>query len=185
MTQSKNNLVILIDDPLIFQTLQTFGFHIKQPVSLESFSRITKNAQVFFAIDDAKIYAQNNFYLSYNWSGKAISDILNANKNFKFLVRPDISYISSDLLAQLNNKPGVACVAEYLTSKEFLTRLQNETYYFSPYGDVTQIKNPTYKNIYLTYLKDLPQLRWITPLSGEQISELTQTWKMIRLANSK
>lgn len=183
--KAANGLAVIVDDPLVFQNLQVFGAGIDSFLNFKIFKEIVNNTEIFITNDYDKIYTDPKFALSYIWSGEAIYDITNANKNFKFLIRPDISYISSDLLAQLDNKPGVACVAEYLTSKAFLTRLQNDTYYFSPYGDASQVQNPTYKNIYMNYLKNLPQLRWIEPLSDEKIADLTQTWKMIRLANSK
>ena len=179
--KAKNNYVVILDDPIVFQTLLQLGLDKNTPVNVNSFNEVSQDSKVFITNDYDNIYTNSKFAFSYIWSGEAILDLNNVNKSFRFLVHPDVSYVSSDLLAQLNNKPGVACVANYITSKAFLTKLQNNTYYFSPYGDDSEITNQTFKQVYQSYLEELPRLSWVSPILNEEMQYLIENWKMIKL----
>lgn len=89
--------------------------------------------------------------------------------------------MSSDVVAELNNKSHVQCVAKLITSKPFLTKLQNDTYYFSPYGNTEQITNKKYLDVYKNYLKLLPNLKWVKSVSKEELLKVNYNWQLIKL----
>ena len=49
---------------------------------------------------------------------------------YGFLVHPKLSYVSTDLLANLNNSPKAICAAKMLTGKEVASLLQKEMVIF-------------------------------------------------------
>jgi hypothetical protein len=178
--KAKNNLVVLIDDPIVFQKFQYLGTG-KKSLSLREFLKIKQNTKIFITNSYDMLYKKTNFAFSYMWSGAALSDLAHANKSYKFLIDSRASYISSDLLAQLNNKPGVVCVANLLASKKFLTKEQNYTYYFSPYANRSNVEQPFFKEVYEQYINNLSTLHWIKPVDEEKMKRVDRAWKKIKL----
>jgi spermidine/putrescine-binding protein len=185
--KADNNITILLDDPIEINNLlkkSTLANISKNEVYLSesSFKSLLQNANVYIANGYNNIYNNPNFAFAYSWSGDAILMLQqNAKKSYRFLVHPKLSYITIDMLAALSNKPYVSCVAKVLSSKNVLDILQNKDYYFSPYTDIKNIPPGSFKDIYTSFLQNLPHLSWIKPASKTTFTKLNRTWEMIKI----
>lgn len=185
----KNNKVILIDDPVEINMLLNAGIsnnfeNSANIISLSNLKKITKNAQVFVSNDINKIYDQDDFALAIQWSGAAVTTHLGSN-NFHFLINDNLSYITTDLIAQIKDTPEAACAANILAGKEYLTDLQNVTGYFSPYGNMEKVPPGSFRELYKVFLKKLPKLHWLIMPSAEQLKKLNQEWNEVKYELSK
>jgi hypothetical protein len=100
-------------------------------------------------------------------------------------VHPKLSYVSSDLLATLNNKRATVCVAKKLASKWYLDHEQNLTTYFSPYVDGSSIKDVYFKGVFNDWVKHLNHLPWLISVDEEHFDRLTRAWDTIKLKISE
>lgn len=105
-----------------------------------------------------------------------------ANKSFKFLIQPKLSYITTDLLAAMNSRPKTVCVANVLMSKKILDIVQKNSYYFSPYGDYEAVNFPTYRLVYRDVFSRLSEIPWLEmKLSSNEFEKLADEWNSIQL----
>ena len=186
--KAKTNSVIMIDDPeeveMLLQlsnaNMEASGNASKETFTLDNFKKLTQNAKIYISNQSNQIFNRKDFAFAYQWSGASLFE-RNANITHRFLIEPQLSYVSSDLLANLNNKPSTVCVAKLLSSKEFLSRLQNESYYFSPYGDIGHVPPGEYRDMYTQFLKELPHLKWIKSYSLSDFESIDQKWKLIKV----
>lgn len=186
--KAKTNLVVMIDDPVEATNLMKLGFREQNKnisdsniLTINNFKQLTQNSKVYITNGDNNIYNKPNFAFAYSWSGDAIAIITNSKNNDQFLIHPKLSYITADFLAVLNNKPEVNCVAKVLSSSEILNFIQNKDYYFSPYINENNIPKSKFRNIYLDFLKKLPELTWITPASSQYFDMLYKTWESVKV----
>ncbi len=183
--KAKNNYIIFIDDPTeelnLFQTEK----NINNPsgiLTLSNFHQLTKNNnRIFITNDYSRLYENSNFAFSFIWSGDAIDNLKESHKKLLFMIHPKLSYISTDLLAVLNNDKETLCVANSLTSKANMAILQNKDYYFSPYLNIEDVQDNVFKEIYKDFLQKLPKLSWLAPLPKDQLEEITKQWDIIKL----
>lgn len=191
--KANKNIVVMIDDPLEIWNLidKTYGsknntefknYNETVPLNSDNFKRLIQNTTVYMANNYNQIYDQKNFAFAFGWSGDAIVYMKQANKSFKFLIHPKLSYISSDLMAAMNDDPQTICVAKVLMSKKVLDIVENYTYYFSPYGDYQAVDLPIYRSIYQEVFKQLPHIQWLeAPLSSSDFEKMTNAWNEIQL----
>lgn len=193
--KTKTNTVVLLDDSIeasMLVSLNNAHDSLTKPksplanvqsnsLSIDAFNKLTKNNTVYITNDYSRIYLKSDFAFSYAWSGEAINDLKGSGKNYKFLVHPHLSYVSTDLLAELNTKPEVHCVAKMLSSRSTLSQLQNKTFYFSPYANREEVTDPFFKSIYSTFLNGLPSYAWIEPLEPQEINDISRTWELIKI----
>jgi hypothetical protein len=189
-----NNIVVLLNDPtetnmLLSMALNKNKYDIssnKNLISLDynHFIRLAQNAHIIVTNSPQRILKLPNFAFAFQWSGDAIS-MVEANPNLKLFVDPRVSYITSDLIAELNTKRATNCVAKKLAGKSFLMAEENHTFYFSPYGGYSGSKNKLYRKLYEKISKQLPLLPWISPLPPKKLKQITQTWKFIKLKLAK
>lgn len=182
-SKAKTNLVIMVDDPVeVKMLLQLGGEMIKKevPLTLDSLKEIAQQAKLYVTNDYNQLYQQQNFAFAFLWSGEAIQNLRKAEQHYEFLVHPKLSYISTDLLAALNNKKSVNCVAEHLTGEGTLNFLQNKMYYLSPYAQLIGQMDPMHEKILQRMIEELPTLHWISPVSKSEFGKLGQEWEMIK-----
>ena len=166
--KAKSNIVIIVDNPVEINMLLAAGLY-QSPTNTTDFisylnlKQLTLNSQVYISSETNKLYSASNFAFAYAWSGGALYIKDKIHKNFKFLVDEHLSYISSDLIAQLKDNPAAACAVNILASKEFLFMLHKKTFYFSPYGDISTLPEGEYKTLYQTYLTNILKLQWTNP----------------------
>lgn len=185
-----SNIVAIFDDPTEANMVITLGLNgLNHPAQQEFFSaldpdnfkKVTQNAKIIITDNYQKIYQHPNFAFALTWQGNAMFYEKEKLNTFPFLIHPQLSYVSFDLLAATNNKQATLCVAKALLSKKAMALVENTDYYFSPYLDVKQITSPYFKNIYKDFLTYLPKLPWIQLVSREEFRQLTRQWDTIRL----
>lgn len=187
-----NNYVVIVDDPAEVRNLLTLGYNTsgqKWPADIydqdgmvklnyQNFSRITQNSNVFVTNDFNQIYKLPNFAMSFMWSGDALLFIQQSNKPYKFMLDPKLSYVCTDLLAELKPSPQASCVAHVLESPKVMSIVENESYYFSPYFQDT-VNDPNFHAIYQETKQMLPGLSWIQPVPN--FKKYDQQWEAVKL----
>ncbi|MDR3478610.1 MAG: hypothetical protein P4M14_11335 [Gammaproteobacteria bacterium] len=156
----------------------------KNTISLVNLKKITQNASVYMSNEINQIYFQKDFAFSYQWSGEAYNRFVHTGK-FRFLINRDLSYVSTDLIAQVKNTSSAACVGNYLASKEFLSAFQVKTKYFSPYTNLDTVPQGQFRQMYEKFIKSLPMLRWLEPASAARLKKLEQEWNVVKYELSK
>lgn len=185
--KANNNIVILMDDPveisnLIRTTISSQTYQYKSIINLPNFKNLIQNSSVYIANNYNQIYDQHNFAFAFGWTGDTIAYMKQAHKEFEFLIHPKLSYISSDLLATMNDSSETACVANVLMTKKVLDILQNSTYYFSPYGDYKSVPLPIYQSVYEDVFNKLATLKWLdTSITSSDFETMVNAWNEIQL----
>lgn len=185
--KAKSNMVIIIDDPVEVEMLLALSsdrYNNEEELSFINFKNMTQKTKAYISNQLNQIYNHENFAFAYQWSGIALAE-LKLRKSYKFLVNKNLSYISTDLIAQVKDSKNSACVADLFSSEQFLSRLQDESYYFSPYGDVDHLPNNEFKAIYQDFFKNLPQLSWIKPHDKDSLNALNHNWDIIKYELTK
>lgn len=188
--KADNNPVILVDDPveaakLLSMNASKDGSPINIGSSyfdLDNFKKLIQNSDVYITNqDDSSLIQEQKFAFAFYWSGDAILIMKQSQGKVHFFIHPKLSYVTTDLLAQLNNKPYVGCVASVLSSNKVLSIIQNKDYYFSPYTNTSQITDPLYKKVYMQFITELPKLSWLQTVSSDEFSRLNNTWELIKI----
>jgi hypothetical protein len=188
LSKYHDKIVVMIDDPMFFNALFLTDVKTQAVFNYSSFRKILGDNRIVISNPFYyKIYYDKNFLLAYLWSGVAIKDVLSLRKNghsdLSFTTSTKYSVASSDLVAHMNTKPSTMCVINVLTDKKFLGKLQNTTYYFSPYLDVKGIDNKIFKRIYIEYIKKLPTIKWAADLNIIKQKKFDSIWEQIKLKN--
>ena len=175
--------VVMIDDPMfVYYLLNKNVDHIDMAAELKKFENLTKNSKLFLTNELNDIYGRPDFAFAYTWPGIAIYAMENKYKNYHYLIHPELSLVSADLLATMNNNPQTVCVANVMASKEFLTKMQNDALYISPYKDLDGTSNPVMKNFVESFFVALPELRWQNSRVNEaDFDSMDQAWKYFKL----
>jgi hypothetical protein len=183
-----HNFVLMIDDPVEAKNLLERSLRENNSLNdrffliPKDFKSLIKDSRVYVTNGYNNLYKSKDFAFSYNWSGDAILILKqHADLNYKLLIHPKLSYITIDLLASLNNKSYVNCVAKVLSSKEISTFIQNKDYYFSPYTDISSIPHGYFRDVYIKFLRFLPSLPWIKPASKEEFTQMSRAWDLIKI----
>lgn len=188
---AKNNIIVIIDDSseanYLIRSLVNEGENNNKNLDglhsyslWEIFNRLFQEKSVFITNKLNNIVKNPHFAFGFIWSGEAIELISKVNNKLKFLVHPKLSYLSTDLLAQINEKKSTKCVAEKLSSEEFLYHLQNNTFYFSPYMTKPKTNNEYFLDTYINTLKELPKLSWVDNLTKENNEQIKREWDYVK-----
>ncbi len=189
---AKNNYVVVVDDPAEIRSLLTLGYKTSGQVwpkntydsegmvelNYNNFKRVSQNTNIFTTNDYNQIYKLNNFAMSFMWSGDSILYIQQSHKPYKFILDPKLSYICTDLLAQIKNSQPASCVAHVLESPKVMAYVENSTYYFSPYFQ-DSVDDPRFHALYGQTAKMLPKLSWIEPVSD--FPQYDQEWEALKI----
>lgn len=187
--KAKNLKIALIDDPLEEQELIYSALNEQRTINklsykltLENFHKVIQHAEVYITNNYSRIYEDINFAFAFTWSGEAISNLHSSNKKYNFFVHPNLSYISTDLLAVLSSNKNTSCVADILTSKETSNQLQNKNFYFSPYADDSKVSDPELKKAYKIFKNFLPHHQWNGIDNGNEFEEINYLWQKIKFS---
>lgn len=207
--QATGMYVAMINDPIeadfflklaLAQTNQANGLNNKpltvSPLDSKFFKSLYEGTNFIITNTPERIVAKKNFAFAYQWSGDAIVMLRNNPGKLKYYIHPNLSYVSTDLIASLNQNPQTVCVAHKLASEWFLTHEQKVTDYFSPYGVLeSPIKRPNksenqtiqptpidpdFKKLFDTWMKQLPSLPWVRSVDENTFNALTTTWDKIK-----
>lgn len=183
--------VVLVDDPMEANNIMRL-INYNSPNSFaksgdnifltsNNIKKITGNSNIYISNDYGKIYSSPKFAFAYLWSGDAFYDNQQQNNKYNFLATKNTSYICTDLIAQLNNNPATTCVARVLASKQVLNIVQNSNFYFSPYGDSSQITDARFKQFYNSIFPTMATMPWIAPISKNDYAQLEKEWSLIKI----
>ncbi len=175
--KAKSKIVILSEEPIYVFSLLNLNVDKTSPhKAFSKFSALTKGSKIIVTNTISNAYSDPQFAFAYTWPGISIYAIETKYKNFRFLIHPKFSLVSADLLAALNNRKSTECVANVMSSKEFLSKMQNDALYFSPYGDSNQISDKLLKQVHNEFFYLLPKLKWFTSISEKKYNELSRAW---------
>lgn len=188
---AKNNIIVIIDDSseanYLIRSLVNEGEYSDRNLGAlhsyslwEIFNGLFQGKSVFITNKLNNIVKNPHFAFGFIWSGEAIELISKVNNKLKFLVHPKLSYLSTDLLAQINEKKSTKCVAEKLSGEKFLEYLQNNTFYFSPYMTRPKTSNEYFLNTYIHTLEELPKLNWVDNLTKENTDQIKREWDYVK-----
>ena len=182
-----NHIVVMVDDPveanMLLTMAMTKNYKVSNklvPLTLDSFKKLMHNTKLIITNAPWHIIQLPDFALAFQWSGDAIT-MVEKNPQLKLFIDPKTSYITSDMLAELNTQAATQCVARALSSKQFLKTEENHTFYISPYGGSSGSKNKLYQKSYKDIMAVFPDLPWIRSVSTEKLSQIAETWALIKL----
>lgn len=182
--KSESNIVTLIDDPteinMLLALIKNQKYNNTDYIfSFNTLKKLVGNANVVISNNAEQAYSLRNFAMGYQWSGIALSE-MKSYPTYHFLINKHLTYVSADMVVQLNDSQSAICVSNLFASKKFLQKLQLEAYYFSPYADDRNVPPGKFKDMYSMFIQQLPYLQWIKPLSNAQLNLITQRWAMIK-----
>jgi len=181
--KAKDNYAVILDDSIEVNTLVK-NFHIQNnnPLTIPTFKNVTQNANIYILNNYSRIYKNKKFAFSFGWSGEAVVDILESNKQYQFLIHPKLSYISSDLIAQTSNNKQALCVAKFLIGEKATHELTNKDFYFSSYKNYLRPTNTTFAKIYENFINSLALLPWTDSIDEKYFAKTNREWQLIKLS---
>lgn len=187
------NLVLLLDDhievgKLIANQTQNYpsGKYRYADVEKgsEAFKKLIRNSNTLITNNLDSAALAHNFAFAYTWSGEAYERMYTSGKKgrkLKFLLHPQLSYITSDMVALVSKSPSALCVAKHLASRKFIDQIQNKTFYFSPYGKLGKVKAPEFVSLHKDFFSKLNKLPWLCAFSKEEFEKSEKLWQQIKL----
>ncbi len=181
-SKAKSKTVVFSDDPqLVYYLLYKQYDAVSSDQALSDFAHLTKDTKLAITDEYSSMYGRPDFALAYSWSGIDDYAIDSDYKEYKIMINPHYSFVSSDLVAQLDNNPNTACVANVMASKEFLTNMQNDALCFSPYGDSDHITDKIFLKEHQRFFAFLPKLTWLGSMNYSDYAKMNQSWKYFKL----
>lgn len=189
---AKKNDVVLIDDPAEVGTLLSIGYKngknkYKSSIQgttanviydYDNLENVTQKANVYITNDYNRIYEQKNFAFGLLWSGDALLYAKQSKLPYKFALNPSLSFICTDLIAQLNPTPSAKCVADTLGSSEIMKYIEKSTYYFTPYF-TNDIHESGFDELYTQTKSLLPELPWVQPVPD--FLQMMEPWNAVKI----
>jgi len=183
--KAKNNIVILSESRTAIWSL--INSDQKAPLNLlaDVFGKVIQNADIYVVDGSSKLYDKSSFAFALQRSSEAV-EIIEASKNkaLTFFIHPKYSFISPDLIAELNARPETRCVARVLASKKVLDIVQEEKHYLSPYGTYASVSDPIFRNVYKSLFDNIHAIRWVDSCYAKTIKEyleIRNKWNKIYL----
>lgn len=172
-----DHIAILLDDAISANALFN-TYHDFDPFAL---NKIRQNTRLYIANAYDNLVNNENFAFAFSDSGVALQEVALSHGNLVFTTLPAFLFNSSDLIAQLNDEPSTTCVADLLSSRSFLNRLQKDTYFFSPYGDIPQTGDKAYLDAYRQYLAELPKMTWMPLFTNQEYEAINNWWQLMKI----
>ena len=174
---ANNKVVIILDDPMEgMQILDSLNyFKLK-----DSSQNGANKAKVIISNDMEHIVGSKEFAFAYHWSGGAIQHIRKNPSKLDFLIHPNLSQITADLVSLNTNSAASLCVFNYLSSEAFTSKIQAETAYFSPYGPSSSNKDTEFKKIYEKYFLELDNYQWLKKPKEDDFKIVDKKWKVLK-----
>jgi hypothetical protein len=186
--KSKDNIVILLNSLIGVWNLIDINRRLPRELLAQAFEKIIQSADIYTTNGYNKLYDRDRFAFAFQRSGDIVFTIkASKNKNLSFLAHPDYSYLSPDLMAELNSRPETRCAARVLTRKKTLDIIQEKTYYLSPYGTYKSVNDPVFRRVYSCLFDNADKVRWLDSFFAKNASEykeLRNMWDKIHLLPS-
>ncbi|CAL7964073.1 conserved hypothetical protein [Gammaproteobacteria bacterium] len=183
--KAKDNIVILVNSFTGVWNLIDVNQKLPCDLLALAFGKIIQSADIYITNGYNKLYDKDRFAFAFQRSGEAVFTIkASKNKSLSFLVHPDYSYISPDLMAELNSRSETRCVARVLAHKKVLDIIQKKTYYLSPYGTYKSVNDPVFQRVYKWLFDNADKVRWLDSFfakNASEYNELRNMWDKIHL----
>jgi hypothetical protein len=189
--KAKDGIVVIANDPVGVENLTNrqmlHNLFIEKAknnreASLKenSFKQIVQDTTIYITNGYNKLYDNDKFAFAFQRSGEAVFAIKTSKKTLNFLMHPNYSYVSPDLLAELNTRPETQCVAKTLASKEVSDIMQKKSYYLSPYGTYKLVDDNIFQKVY-KQLHNICEARWLESISTSKYVNLLKKWDDIAI----
>jgi spermidine/putrescine-binding protein len=176
LIQANDKIVVILDDAIEgLQILDSLKFFQTAQ------GKEKLNAKVVIANDIESLVKQNNFGFAYHWHGGSIDAINKTTGDFGFMVHPNLSHVTADLLSILKSSPEARCVFNQVAGYDFLKKLQSKTFYFSPYGGVSDDDNKLLISLYNNYFLNLKKYRWLKQAEIQDFKAIDDKWKKLKI----
>tara|TARA_R110000868_G_scaffold410505_2_gene698754 strand:+ start:4033 stop:5001 length:969 start_codon:yes stop_codon:yes gene_type:complete len=189
-----NNLVVMMDDPIQARIIMSLGLsqakhgtnyageHISDlaPLTVDDFNRLIQKTNVFVANNYTRFFTDKKFAFAYTWASASFNTATESS-HYHLLIHPEMSYVATDMLANLDNRPATLCVARALTEPKAARMIQAYSHYISPYVDGESSNDKHFKAYYALFKHALPNVIFLNePYSYKQYDRLQRTWELIR-----
>ena len=181
--KAKNNPVIIMDSPVAVGDLIDNDRRLPYTALVQAFNKVTKNMNLYIlsGYGYSELYDKPEFAFAFQRSGTAISAMkASKNKHLRFFMHPKYSYVTPDLMAELNARPETQCAAKVLASKEILDIVQKNTHYLSPYRTHKSINDHVFLDVYKSLFDNIRKVRWLDSILANDINALEGVWIKIR-----
>ena len=185
--KAKNKTVVLLDENVEISTLLSRlaggiqGNKLRFP-SISTIKSLIWGINVVVSNNLGTIFLKPDFAFAYTWSGEAYR-IVSKHNLLKYTIHPNLSHWSKDVLTLISQKKESACVAKELSSKSYLNKLVERTYYFSPYLVTKDEANmgDDYFEIEKDLLNNFQKLKTLKNITMEDYHHLDREWQMIKV----
>ncbi len=196
-TKANDKIIVMLDDPVeIWNLINTseFGYGlinesknvVPGSLNFNNFEKLMQHTDVYIANNNNQLYDSKRFAGAFIWTGSFDAYAsYHPKKKFELYIDPKVSYISSDLIVAMNNKPETKCVINEIMSSEVMRYVLADTQYFTPFGRTYEIKPGMYSKIYGDITKRLYELKWLPSVSDAEYTELENNWSDIQVKISK
>ncbi len=133
----------------------------------------------FIANDKTNLISSPDFGFAYMWSGSAFEH-MTENKELKFIVHPQLTHLTADLISVVSDSRGAKCAFDHLSSEKFLTELQGKTYFFSPFGKLDS-RESKFGEFYKLHINSIGNSDWLKVPGREAFVGLLNEWKKVKL----
>ena len=196
-SKAKDKIIVMLDDPVeIWNLINTseFGYSLTDKfkntsaasLNFYNFKNLMQNTDVYIANNNNQLFDDKRFAGAFIWTGSfdAYANY-HPKKKFKLYIDPKVSYISSDLIAAMNDKPETKCVINQIMSPEIMKFILADTQYFTPFGYTYEIKPGVYAKIYGDITQRLDELKWLPRVSDSEYVDLENNWSDIQIKISR
>jgi spermidine/putrescine-binding protein len=188
--KAKGKTVVLVDDhveilSLVSEIMDKHREPLKSNVfSFDRLKELVEKTKIISTTDIARLYEMPDFAFAYLWSGEAIAKVKESKSNdLQFMLHPDVSHWSKDLLTMITDDAATRCVAEALGGNKFISKLSSNTFYFSPFGDIEYpVENLVYKELSTSFFDTFPNLRSALRLTAKEYSQADVNWQHFKMS---
>ncbi|RDB37338.1 MAG: hypothetical protein DCC88_00660 [Spirobacillus cienkowskii] len=181
--KAKGKNVAIMDEPLealkLVSQYNNNGEIDVSEASIIAFQNLVSETQTIIADDILHVVKDKKFAFAYSWSGIAFKRFFDyPDLNLKFILHPQVSYYTYDLIAPLNNNKDTFCVAKKLAEKNIIDIFVNRQHYYSPYGMPTKV-NAMMEGYHNDFIETFPQFKLLEVNNKNQIKIINLWEKMI------
>jgi len=181
--KAKGKKVAVIDEPLeslkLVSQYNNDGEIDATEASIMGFQKLVSGTQTIIASDILHVVKDKKFAFAYTWNGIAFKRFFDYPElNLKFILHPQVSYYSYDLIAPLNSDKNTVCVAKKLAEKSIIDIFVNRQHYYSPYGMPTKV-NTFMEGYHNEFIEMFPGLKLLEVNNKNQVKIINLWEKMI------
>jgi|GEM_PF-3246418 len=147
--------------------------------SEDKLKKLVGQSKVAISSDLADITKHPKFALAYTWSGDAIQKA-STQPNLEFILHPSLSHSSMDLITLVGESKEAKCVADELSSKEFVDSVAQKSKYFSPYGPV-QSDEQVFNQLQKEFFNQFSTLGRIHRVTQQESLEIDKKWQLFKI----